>query len=92
MIATVRLRFWNRRSSTSGWMLRLASAHGTNAAIRTAPRIIGTSTLGAIAVPSSGMELTPKRNAARPGESSSMPSQSKVSDGSTSSLGSTIQA
>ena len=27
------VRFLNRRSSTSGWMLRLASAHGTNATI-----------------------------------------------------------
>ena len=59
MIATVRFLFSKRRSSTSGWMLRLASAHGTKAAISARPRIIGTRTLAAMAVPSSGMELTP---------------------------------
>ena len=50
-----------------------------------------TSSLAA-AVPCSGMELTPYRNRARPGDSSSMPNQSKVSDGSTSSFGRTTHA
>ena len=43
-------------------------------------------------VPASGIEETPYRNAARPGESSSMPTKSKDSEGSTSSFGSTTNA
>ena len=49
----------NRRSSTSGWMLRLASAHGTNATISAMPRTAGSQTSVAVTVPCSGIELTP---------------------------------
>ena len=45
-----------------------------------------------IALPASGIEETPYRNEARPGESSSMPKKSNVSDGCGWSLGSTMTA
>lgn len=73
-------------------MLRLASAHGTNATISRVPMTIGTSTLAAIAVPSSGIEPDAVEEGGEPGESRSMPRKSKVSDGSTSSWGSTTWA
>ena len=51
-----------------------------------------TQTRGAVAEPSAGIEDTPKRNSARPGDISSMPMKSNDSEGSGVSLGSTRQA
>ena len=90
--ATVMFLFFSSRSSISGWMFLGRSAHGTNATIRMSPRIDQVSTLGSLTVPASGIEETPYRNIARPGDSSSMPTKSKDSDGSTWSRGSTNQA
>ena len=90
MIESVRLRFLNSRRSSSGCSGR--NEWNTKATIRTAPISIGTQTFGAAAVPSPGMEETPYRNSASPGDISAMPRKSNDSDGSGVSFGSTRQA
>ena len=86
MTVTVRLRFLNSRRSSSGCSGRKA-CH-TKASISRTPTSIDTQTRGALKSPCSPGRLeTPKRNRARPGESSSMPTKSNDSDGCGVSLG-----
>ena len=90
MTETVRLRFLNSRRSRSGCSGR--KEWNTNVTISAAPSSIETQTRGAVAVPSAGMEETPNRNSASPGDIRAIPRKSKDSDGSGVSLGSTRQA
>jgi hypothetical protein len=87
---TVRLRSLNSRRSSSGCFG--LNDRSTNTAISRTPTSMDTHTLGADTVPSPGMEETPNRNRARPGDISAMPTKSKDSDGSGRSLSSTNQA
>ena len=60
--------------------------------ISVTPISIGTHTRGAAAVPCPGMDDTPNRKSASPGDISAMPRKSKDSDGCGVSRGSTRQA
>jgi hypothetical protein len=89
--ATVRLRLWNSRRSSSGCAGR--NECQTKAAMRVTPTSIETHTRGAEKSPPSwGSEDTPKRNSARPGDISAIPRKSNDSDGSGESLASTREA
>lgn len=90
MIVTVRLRFLNSRRSSSGCSGR--KEWKTNATISAAPNSIETQTRGALAEPSVGIDETPNKNNARPGDISAMPRKSNDSDGSGVSRGRTRQA
>ena len=90
--ATVSARLRNRCRSISGCSGARNSERSTNSATSTRPIAAVTSTLVSQTVPASGIEETPYRNSARPGESSSMPTKSKLSDGVGLSLGSTSAA
>ena len=90
MTVTVRLRFLNSRRSSRGCSGR--KEWKTKSTISEAPTSIETQTLGAVAVPSAGMDDTPNRNSASPGDISAMPRKSNDSDGSGVSRGRTRQA
>ena len=80
MIDTVRLRFLNSRRSSSG-VLGTERVEDEQHDQRGADQH-GDPDRGAVAVPSAGMEDTPNRNSASPGDISAMPRKSKDSDGS----------
>ena len=90
MTATVRRRFLNSRRSISGCAGR--NAWNTNAVMSSRPIVAETQTRGPRCTPSppSAIDETPNRNAARPGDSSSMPIRSKDSDTVSVSFGRTI--
>ena len=77
-------------------MLCLRSAQGTKAATNASPTTVGMTTeLVHIVLCScfaAGIELTPYRKSARPGDRRSMPTKSKLSDGWTWSRSSTRHA
>ena len=88
---TVRLRCLYSRRSSSGCSGR--NACQTNVTISRTPTSIESHTRGAVMSPfSCGRLETPNRNRASPGESSSMPTKSKDSEGCGASVGRTTKA
>lgn len=72
MLACATARFWNKRMSMSGCSVRYHEC-ATNAAINARPVIAGINTCRSAIVPRAGLDDTPNRKVARPGDSNKRP-------------------